>query len=121
VIVGPAVSFLADLAGTGSALELGIGAGRIALQLSRRGVRVHGIELSPAMVVQLRTKLGAADIGVTIGDFATTKVAGTFTLAYLVRDTITSKSLSRITTGWSMASWRPSPRRIAACGPPSWT
>jgi SAM-dependent methyltransferase len=87
-VVDPVVNFLADLAGTGAALELGIGTGRIALPLSRHGLRVHGIELSPAMVAQLRTKPGANDIGVTIGDFATTTVEGTFTLAYLVRNTI---------------------------------
>ena len=87
-VVDPAVDFLADLAGTGAALELGIGTGRIALPLSRRGVPVHGIDLSPAMVVQLRTKAGAETIGVTIGDFATTSVDKTFTLAYLVRNTI---------------------------------
>ena len=89
-VVDPAVSFLADLAGDGAALELGIGTGRLALPLSRRGVRVHGIDLSPAMVAQLRAKPGADDIGVTIGDFATTKVDGTFTLAYLVCNTITN-------------------------------
>jgi SAM-dependent methyltransferase len=89
-VLEPAVSFLADLAGEGAALELGIGTGRIALPLSQRGVHVHGIELSPAMVEQLRAKPGADDIGVTIGDFATTKVDGTFTLAYLVFNTITN-------------------------------
>jgi SAM-dependent methyltransferase len=87
-VVDPAVSFLADLAGTGAALELGIGTGRVALPLSRRGVRVHGIELSPAMVRQLQTKPGSEEIGVTIGDFATTSVGRTFSLAYLVRNTI---------------------------------
>jgi SAM-dependent methyltransferase len=87
-VVDPAVNFLAELAGTGAALELGIGTGRLALPLSRRGVAVHGIELSPAMVAQLRAKAGADTIGVTIGDFATTRVGGTFTLAYLVRNTI---------------------------------
>jgi SAM-dependent methyltransferase len=87
-VVDPAVSFLAELAGTGAALELGIGTGRIALPLSRQGVRVQGIELSPAMVSQLRAKPGADDIGVTTGDFATTRVDGSFTLAYLVRNTI---------------------------------
>jgi SAM-dependent methyltransferase len=87
-VVDPAVSFLADLAGTDAALELGIGSGRLALPLSQRGVRVHGIELSPAMVAQLQVKPGVDDIGVTIGDFATTKVDGTFKLAYLVRNTI---------------------------------
>ena len=64
-VLDPAVDFLADLAGAGTALELGIGTGRVALPLSRRGVRVHGIELSPAMVAQLRTQQGASDIGVT--------------------------------------------------------
>jgi tRNA/tmRNA/rRNA uracil-C5-methylase (TrmA/RlmC/RlmD family) len=58
-VVDPAVNFLADLAGTGAALELGIGTGRIALPLSQRGVRVHGIELSPAMVAQLRRSRAA--------------------------------------------------------------
>ena len=89
-VVDAAVSFLADLAGTGTALELGVGTGRLALPLSHRGVRVHGIELSPAMVAQLQAKPGSDDIGVTIGDFATTKVGGTFQLAYLVRNTITN-------------------------------
>jgi Methyltransferase domain len=89
-VVDPAVSFLAELAGTGAALELGIGTGRIALPLSRRGVRVHGIELSPAMVAQLQAEPGADHIGVTIGDFATTRVAGTFKVAYLVCNTITN-------------------------------
>jgi SAM-dependent methyltransferase len=87
-VVDPAVSFLADLAAGGAALELGIGTGRIAIPLSQRGVRVHGIDLSPAMVAQLRAKPGADDIGVTVGDFATTRVGGTFKLAYLVRNTI---------------------------------
>jgi SAM-dependent methyltransferase len=87
-VVDPAVSFLADLAGTGAALELGIGTGRIALPLSRRGVRVHGIDLSPAMVARLRAKPSTENIGTTIGDFATTKVDGTFRLAYLVYNTI---------------------------------
>jgi SAM-dependent methyltransferase len=89
-VVDPAVSFLADRAGTGAALELGIGTGRIAIPLSQRGVHVHGVELSPAMAAQLQAKPGADGIGVTIGDFATTRVGGTFTLAYLVRNTITN-------------------------------
>ena len=87
-VVEAAVNFLADLAGSGSVLELGIGTGRLALPLSRRGIRVCGIELSAAMVEQLRSRPGSADIDVTMGDFATTKLTGTFTLAYLVRNTI---------------------------------
>jgi len=87
-VVEPMVDFLTERAGGGAALELGIGTGRIALPLARRGVRVHGIELSEAMVARLRAKPGADEIGVTIGDFATTRVEGTFTLAYLVANTI---------------------------------
>ena len=79
---------LAGLAGAGRALELGIGTGRIALPLARRGVPVHGIDLSRAMVARLRAKPGGDAIGVTIGDFATTRVDGTFSLAYLVFNTI---------------------------------
>src|SRR5919204_89958 len=86
--VDPVVDFLAHLAGDGAALELGIGTGRIALPLARRGVRVQGIDLSTAMVARLRAKPGGADIPVTIGDFATTRVEGTFSLAYLVVNTI---------------------------------
>ena len=87
-VVGPTVDVLAELAGDGSALELGIGTGRIALPLAQRGVPVHGIDLSQAMVARLREKPGSAEIGATIGDFATTRVDGTFRLVYLVFNTI---------------------------------
>src|SRR5438067_9306833 len=87
-VVEPVVHFLAELAGDGAALELGIGTGRIALPLAERGVRVHGIDLSEAMVARLRAKPGGEHIGVTIGDFASTSVEGTFSVAYLVANTI---------------------------------
>jgi hypothetical protein len=74
--VEPAVEFLADMAGSGRVLELGIGTGRIALPLAERGVRVHGVDLSPAMVDRLRAKPGGSEIPVTIGDFATAAVPG---------------------------------------------
>jgi SAM-dependent methyltransferase len=86
--VDPVIDFLVELAGSGRALELGIGTGRIALPLAQRGVPVHGIELSKAMVARLRAKPGGEDIGVTIGDFATTTVEGTYSVAYLVWNTI---------------------------------
>jgi SAM-dependent methyltransferase len=86
--IDPIVDFLIELAGSGRALELGIGTGRIALPLARRGVAVHGIDLSRAMVARLRAKPGGEDIGVTIGDFATTTVDGTFSVVYLVFNTI---------------------------------
>ena len=87
-IVDPAVDFLAELAGSGRALELGIGTGRIAVPLAQRGVPVHGIELSNAMAAKLRAKPGGERIDVTIGDFANTAADGTFSVAYLVFNTI---------------------------------
>jgi SAM-dependent methyltransferase len=82
------VAFLAELAGDGAALELGIGTGRIALPLAARGVPVTGIDLSEAMVARLRAKPGGAEIPVTIGDFATTRVEGVFRVVFLVFNTI---------------------------------
>jgi SAM-dependent methyltransferase len=87
-VVGPAVGLLAELAGDDRALEFGIGTGRIALPLARRGIEVHGIDLSRAMVSRLQAKPGGADIGVTIGDFAETRIPGEFSVAYLVFNTI---------------------------------
>ena len=85
-VIERTVAFLAELAGDGPALELGIGTGRIALPLTRRGVRVHGIDLSPDMVAQLRQKTD--EIPVEIGDMTTTRVDGTFSLAYIVLNSI---------------------------------
>jgi SAM-dependent methyltransferase len=87
-VIESTVDFLAELAGDGAALELGIGTGRIALPLAERGVQVHGIDLSEAMVARLRAKPGAERIGLTTGDFATTRVEGAYSLAYLVFNTI---------------------------------
>lgn len=87
-VLDPAVDFLAGLAGP--ALELGIGTGRVALPLSRRGVAVHGIDLSPAMLAHLRTQPGADAIDLTEGDFAHATVPGPFRLVYLLRNTITN-------------------------------
>ncbi len=87
-VVEPTVDILAELAGGGRALELGIGTGRIALPLATRGVAVHGIELSKAMAARLRAKPGGEGIPVTIGDFATAKADGLFSLVYLVFNTI---------------------------------
>jgi len=87
-VVEPTVDFLAALASGGAALELGIGTGRSALPLAARGVRVHGIDLSEAMVSRLRAKPGGEEIEVTIGDFAAATVEGTFALAYVVFNTL---------------------------------
>jgi SAM-dependent methyltransferase len=86
--VGGAVEFLAQLAGAGPALELGIGTGRIALPLAATGVQVHGVDASEAMVAKLREKPGGIDIGVTIGDFADVPVEGRFPLVYVVFNTL---------------------------------
>lgn len=86
--VGRTVDFLAGLAGDGRALEFAIGTGRIAVPLQARGVPVAGIELSPDMAAQLRSKPGAAAIDVTIGDMTSAKVDGRFRLVYLVFNTI---------------------------------
>lgn len=80
------VGFLARIAGDGPALEFGVGTGRVAVPLARRGVPTHGIDLSRPMVARLKAK--AADIEVAIGDFATTSVEGAFSLVYLVCNTI---------------------------------
>ena len=87
-VVEPAVEFLAGLAGAGKALELGIGTGRIALPLARRGVLVSGIDLSQPMINRLAAKAGASDIRVTLGDFSTTQLDDSFSLVYLVFNTI---------------------------------
>ena len=86
--IEPVVDFLAALVGDGAAVELGIGTGRIALPLAQRGVEVHGIDLSSAMVARLRAKPGGDDIPVAIGDFSTARADGAFSLAYLVFNTI---------------------------------
>src|ERR1700730_11972805 len=87
-VVDPAVDFLRERAGGRAPPHFGIGTGRSALPLSQRGVPVHGIELSNAMVARLRAKPGAENISVTIGDFATTTVNRSFSLVYLVFNTI---------------------------------
>jgi SAM-dependent methyltransferase len=86
------VEFLAEIAGGGAALELAIGTGRIALPLAARGLRVHGIDLSPDMVAQLRAKPGGEEIPVAIGDYATTRVDGSFSLVYIVFNSINNQT-----------------------------
>jgi SAM-dependent methyltransferase len=87
-VIRRTVDFLADLAGDGAALEFAIGTGRIALPLSERGVRVHGIDLSPDMLAQLAAKPGADRVAAHQGDFTSTRVDGDFRLVYLVYNTI---------------------------------
>lgn len=83
-----AVAFLAQLAAGGPALELAIGTGRIALPLAVQGIRVDGIDFSPAMVAKLRAKPGGDQIAVTMGDFAEVAVQDSYRLIYVVFNTL---------------------------------
>lgn len=83
-----AVRCLAELAGSGPILELGIGTGRLALPLAARGLVVHGIDASEAMLDQLRAKQGGSDIAVTLADFSTFELEQRFALAVLAINTI---------------------------------
>jgi predicted O-methyltransferase YrrM len=82
------IDVLASLAGTGRALELGTGTGLVAIPLAARGVRVHGIEASQAMLDRMRAKPGGADIPVTLGDFTDVAVDGEYALVYIVSSTL---------------------------------
>jgi SAM-dependent methyltransferase len=89
-VLEPTVEFLAQLAGSGAALEFAIGTGRVGVPLAARGVPVTGIELSEPMVRQLRRKVDARTLPVTVGDMATTVVPGKFSLVYLVWNSISN-------------------------------
>ncbi len=82
------VAFLQSLAGSGPALELAIGTGRVALPLAARGIRVDGVDFSPAMVAKLRAKPGGDALTVTMGDFAAVPVEGAYRLIYVVFNTL---------------------------------
>lgn len=82
------IDFLIGQARGGPVLELAIGTGRIGLPLAQRGLTVSGIELSEAMVAQLRRKPGGQDIPVTMGDYADVGVDGEFRLIFVVFNTI---------------------------------
>ncbi|HVN29379.1 MAG TPA: class I SAM-dependent methyltransferase [Candidatus Binataceae bacterium] len=82
------VEFLAPLAKGRRVLELGIGTGRIAAPMAQRGIRMHGVDSSPAMVAKLRAKSGGAEIAVEMGSFANLKIGGRFSLIYVVFNTL---------------------------------
>ncbi|MGH9283656.1 MAG: class I SAM-dependent DNA methyltransferase, partial [Acidimicrobiales bacterium] len=83
-----AVACLADLAGGGPVLELGIGTGRLAIPLHQRGIEVHGVDASEAMVARLRAKPGGEDLPVTLGDLRDVPVDGVYPLIFLAFNTI---------------------------------
>jgi SAM-dependent methyltransferase len=89
-VLDPAVDFLAGLAGAGRALEFAVGTGRVAIPLAARGVPVTGIELSEPMIAQLRAKIDEAALPVVVGDMATTRVEGEFSLVYLVWNSVSN-------------------------------
>ena len=89
-VLGSTVERLAELAAGGRALEFAIGTGRVAVPLAERGVPVAGIELSRPMIDRLRTKADEAAIAVVHGDMATARAAGTFSLVYLVYNSISN-------------------------------
>ena len=110
--VEPVVDFLSALAGDGPALELGVGTGRIALPLAARGVPVHGIDLSAAMLARLGEKPGGEKVGTTIGDMATTRVPGEFALVYLLCNTI----MNLTTQAEQVACFKNAAAQLAAGG-----
>lgn len=87
-VLDPTIEFLAALAGSGAALEFGVGTGRVALPLAARGIPVHGIDISEPMLEELRRKPGAEAVRATLGSFATTRVDGSYRLVYLVFNTV---------------------------------
>lgn len=109
---GPAVERLAALADGGPVLELGIGTGRIALPLAARGVEVHGIDASPAMVARLREKPGGDAVPVTIGNFADLPVEGTFSVVFVAFNTF----FALLTQEDQVRCFRNAARRLAPRG-----
>jgi SAM-dependent methyltransferase len=111
-VLGPTVDRLAGLAGDGRALEFAIGTGRVAVPLAQRGVPVTGIELSLPMIEQLRSKADEAAIPVVIGDMATTRAPGSYTLVYLVFNTISNL----LTQGEQVECFRNAARHLTPGG-----
>jgi SAM-dependent methyltransferase len=111
-VLDPAIHRLADLAGSGRALEFAVGTGRVAIPLAERGVPVTGIELSTAMIEQLRTKADEARIPVVAGDMATARAPGAYTLVYLVYNTVANL----LTQAEQVACFRNAARHLSPGG-----
>ena len=91
------LEMLTRLAGGGKALELGIGTGRVAIPLAESGIKMYGIDASPAMVEKLKAKQGSAEINLHLGSFAEIPFTEKFDLVYVVFNTIFAL-LTRITS-----------------------
>ena len=89
-VLGPTLDRLVELADGGRVVEFAIGTGRVAVPLAERGVPVTGIELSEPMIAQLRSKVDQAALPVVVGDMASTRAPGDYTLVYLVFNTISN-------------------------------
>jgi SAM-dependent methyltransferase len=111
-VLGPTVDRLAALAGDGRALEFAIGTGRVAVPLSERGIAVTGIELSRPMLEQLRLKADETTIPVVVGDMATARAAGAYSLVYLVFNTISNL----LTQAEQVACFRNAARHLSPGG-----
>jgi len=110
--LAPTLDVLERLAAGGRVLELAIGTGRVAVPLTERGVPVTGIELSEPMVAQLRRKVDVRQIPVVVGDMATTQVEGSFSLVYLIFNTISNLR----TQAEQVACFRNAARHLAPGG-----
>ena len=111
-VLDPAVERLAQLAEGGRVLEFAIGTGRVAVPLAQRNVPVAGIELSPAMIAELRAKVDEATIPVVRGDMATATCPGSFSLVYLVYNTISNL----LTQAQQVACFRNAARHLSPGG-----
>jgi SAM-dependent methyltransferase len=111
-VLDPAVDRLAELAGDGPALEFAIGTGRVAVPLAQRGVAVTGIELSAPMIEQLRVKADEATVPIIAGDMATARAPGTYSLVYLVYNTISNL----LTQGEQVECFRNAARHLGVGG-----
>lgn len=111
-VLNPAVDRLVELAGDGRALEFAIGTGRVALPMLARGVPVAGIEIAPAMLAQLRTKVSETDLPVTLGDMTNAQVPGPFSLVFLVFNGISNV----MTQGQQVEIFRNAARHLSPGG-----
>jgi len=111
-VLGPTLDRLADLAAGGRALEFAVGTGRVGIPLAERGVPVTGIELSRPMIDQLRTKADETRIPVVVGDMAAATAPGTYSLVYLVFNTISNL----LTQAEQVACFRNAARHLSPGG-----
>jgi SAM-dependent methyltransferase len=82
-----AVALLAELAGSGPVLELGVGTGRLAIPLAARGVAVTGLDASEAMLGKLAAKPGGTEVATHLGDMAGPLPDGPWSVVVIARNT----------------------------------